>query len=164
MAFGPWPDKAFVKVFNDDEIIQMGSYTPNVNEQFNNNRKAQLGGFYLYLFKKGVLGGTERIRALVYGNSSYVTPIYTSSWFNLSDISNLDTNWHGWVLTQFVSGHLSKNLTYYVAAEIDNYTRNNTSFFIGMKYDYPNPVYGNASTVFTTQPIAFKPYTYKVRS
>jgi|SRR5687767_7039628 len=163
MSIAQWPDKAWVKVFADDEVVRMGTYTPNVNEQFKRNASTLYGGLYVYLFINGALAGTERIRTLIYGDTAYSSALYTSSWTDLSDISNIATRWHGWVFTEFTSGHLNKNSTYYIGCEIDQYTRNGTTFYIGLKYDYPNPVYGSASTLFSSCPIAFKPYTYKAR-
>lgn len=165
MALAQWPNTGYLKFFDTDERIRLGSYTPNVNEQFKRNANDELGGIYVYPLIKMTLAGTEKIKCHIYGDSSYSSAIYSSSWSVLStNISNITSSWHGWVLCEFASGNLNKNITYYIGCEISGYTRVSYTSYIGLKYDYPNPVIPNSSTDFTTYPVAFKVFSYKARA
>ena len=148
-----FPNVGFMKIFETDEIIKIGSYTPNVNEQMKYIR--------ILLYINGTLAGTEKIRIKIYGDNGYTSALYTSDYSSLSGITNISTRWRGWVRTDFARCHLSLNNTYYLGCEINSYTRNAMTLFIGALYDYPNPIYGNSSTAFNIQPISIQPFSYK---
>lgn len=163
MSHAQWPNKSYVKVFETDEVIKMGSYLPNYNEFFKNNSSTLYGGVNLHIYFQGTLAGTERIRTHIYGDSNYSGILYSSSWTNLSIITAPGSYWMGWLFTEITSGTLNKNITYYLGAEIGNYTRNGFTLFVSLKFDYPNPVYGLHTDALSDKAYAFRPISYKAR-
>lgn len=155
MAIAQIPNIGYFKQFETNEIIQMGSMIPGVNEELLYMR--------VYLYINGALAGTERIRMKIYGENTYSSALYTSAYSSLSSITNISTRWLGWIRLDFSKNNLNKNHTYFLGCEINNYTLNGVTFYVVLKMDYINPVFGNSSSSFDIQPFAFEPYTYKVR-
>lgn len=149
------PDKAYCQIFDaDNEVIQLGTYQPGFN--------GQLKYIYVDIFIHGTMGGSERVRTHVYGDSLYSSAIASSDWFSLADLSFVDTYCHGFMQTVFSSQYqLDSSVTYYIGLEIDNYTRNSLTYFVGAKWDYPEPIYGNKTSLMANMPFRFLPLLYK---
>src|SRR3990167_9130273 len=136
MAFEDLADEQFVSVFDSSGLLRMGSVNLLLNEE---------AGFWsAKVFIKNSIQNivTERIRLHIYSDAKYRNIIYSSNWRNLVDIETLDPlkDWIGWVRLDFNKENLNKDITYYIACEIDNYVYAEP-FYIGLMYDFPVPVY-----------------------
>ena len=156
MSIKQFPKDQFHKIFNNDEIIKCGSLIPDIDCELKILRN------YFLINNKSFMGGNERFRSIIYSDSGYTSPIYTSSWSKFSDISNLvGPSWIGWVTSLFNRDQLKAGNEYYLAIEIDQYSRDMiNNFYISIKYDFDNSVFPKVSTQFADYPIAFEPYVY----
>jgi hypothetical protein len=152
MAFNEFADTLYCKTFDTDEIVRMGSF--QVAESL------ELQYIRLLIYINGTIAGTERIRLRVYSDSGFSNVLYTSDYSSMSSITGLSTRFLGWVRFSFDREHINKNITYYLTAEIDNYTFAEP-FYIGAMYDFPHPIYDNSENLFYDHPIAFQLFGYK---
>lgn len=157
MAFKDFSQDQFVKSLDTGEEGRMGSFTTSVN--------GELDAVRVLIYIEGVssLGGTEQIRCKMHGEATFSSPIYTSSFSNISDIPNLgSTNWIGYIRMDFNRENLNQNITYFPTVELQNYTRSGDTFFIGLSYDFPSPIYGTGS-VFYRNPLAMQWFNFVSR-
>jgi hypothetical protein len=107
---------------------------------FNLSAATDIENMMLTIFIRGSLGGSEQIRARIYGNSESIVPICNSSWASLSGIGSYSGNWIGNVYVDFANQPLNPNIDYYVGIQAQNYTRNLDTFYIGVNLDWVDPV------------------------
>lgn len=139
MAFSPYPDRAWVRVAETSKLLRCGAFkVPSAME---------LSQIQLTIIKVGTHGGSEQMRLKVYPSAAYDTPYATSSWITLASLPNLGSGgWTGWVPFTFSRQPLQATpIAYHVGLELSNYTRNGTTFFIGAKCDWPDPINGSSS-------------------
>lgn len=159
MAFTDFSEDQYVRTFNSTGDIRLGAFSSASNLELKHIRLSA------YLNGVSNLGGSERIRIKIYGESSYASPLYTSDWSSISSITNLgSTNWIGWIRIDFNNEPINKNLTYYAAAEIGNYTRNGDTFYVGLNYDFPFSIYDNSQDFFYDHPVSMSIFGLTERS
>jgi hypothetical protein len=124
------PSLAFVKVLGTSESVQAGS--------IDLPQHIELAYLRVLLYKHGMLGGTEQVRAKLYTDSSYTQLYATSAWSSVSDITGLSTYWWGWLRLDFGRQNVSKVGVYYVALETQSYTESDTSY-LSVSLDWPVP-------------------------
>jgi hypothetical protein len=124
------------------ELLQAGSFTVA--------SAIELKHIQLTLLKKGAHAGTEQFRVKLYPDSTYTTPIYTSSWFALTDIDGItSSSWMGWVRVDFANRvHLSTQQTYFVGIESTGYTRNGDTLYLAFKTDWPDAVHASGGNEY----------------
>jgi hypothetical protein len=147
MSIYDFAKQQYFKTFNTGEINTMGAFKVSENGELKYIRSL----FYIH----GVLTGTEKIRLKICTDSNYSNVLYTSGWSTL-----LQSNYYGWIRFDFARENLNKTCTYYVYAEIADYTRNADSFYICQAYDYPWPVYDNSEGSFYNHPLAMQIFCY----
>lgn len=157
MAFAQFPRDRFVKIFDTDELVRMGSFSDVEGELAHIRSEAYI---------KGTLAGTERIRVKIFGDNRYTALFATSEWFYLNTVQDEDGviqvgDYLGDVRFDFSRQNLNPNITYFVGAEIDGYTENFDSFFISLSRDYINSVYATSGNAYTNHPLKMQIFTYK---
>ena len=153
MSFLQFPDKKYVKTIDTSEIVRLGSINIVDNIELQYIRPS--------IFIYGALGGIEQIRVNLYGDENHLNKIFSSSWRNLSEISMSTNYWLGWIRCDFARQNINKNITYYLSVELNNYTRNGETFWIGLNRDYPTPTYDNSEDLWDGHPLAFQIFGYK---
>ncbi len=152
MAVGTYPKRALVKVFDDDEIVRCGRF-----KFVNNFELNYIRGLFLIM---GAIPTTQRFRFLVYSNSAYTKLLYTGEWSDFADITIADrtkTSWRGFVRGDFNNEWISNQFSYYIACEIDGYTRNANTFYIGLLFDSPIPIHTVVTAdSYTDHPLAIE--------
>jgi hypothetical protein len=132
VGFSQFPDTMYVKTIDTGVIEKLAGV--RVNETM------QLVYIVLTFFRRGTAAGSERMRLHLYGNPSFLAnPVATSEWRNLADFT-AGANVLGRLRFDFNREHLNPDLTYYVAMETDNYTRNGTTFYLAVKLDWPDDI------------------------
>ena len=152
----------YVKTFDDDEEIRMGS--------FSTQETGLLGSLRvnIYINDFTALAGTEQMVCKLFTNNVTDRLIYTSNTISLSDIvfdtsDPLKTNYLGFIRFDFTNAHIDDDMTYYPTITISNYTRSGGAFYVGLAYDYPDPVYDNAQPNFFDHPIAMQVFTERLQ-
>lgn len=158
MSIEQIPQQQFYKMFDADEILKCGSFTPDVD--------CEIKYLMHYFFIHGNIAGTEKFRSIIYssqnvGKPNYAGVVATSEWSDFADIEDRGEYWQGWIRATFDREHLKAGTEYWLAIEIDNYTPNGMTYYIAAKFDYDNSVYPKGSTSFTEYPIATRYYPYK---
>jgi hypothetical protein len=133
MSFNQFPARLDVRVLDTDETAKVGSFQTATD--------IELKYIRVKLYIQGTLGGTERMRAKVYGDADRTALLYTSAWSDLSDITGLSGTWLGWLRLDFSAEHLNKNIEYFLSIEIDNYTRNGDTFYVALGIDNIQKIY-----------------------
>lgn len=153
----------YIKSFDDDEEVRLGNFMtqePGLLGKIRAN---------IYIQDFTALSGSESMTMKIYSGIDYANILYTSDVALLSDIA-FDTtdptkeNFLGYLRFDFNSDSVNANIKYYPTITISNYTRVGDIFYSGLAYDYPDPVYDNASLVFFEHPIAMQVYTNRVRT
>lgn len=160
MAFKDFSDIKYIKTVDTSETINMGSFSTDAN--------LELGHIRALIYIQGTLGGSEQIRLSIYPTEDSTNATYTSSWSNVGDVLDengeaVTGNWLGLIRCDFDRENINNNLTYYLKAELQNYTRNSQTFYIGFAYDYPNIIYDNSEDELQDHPLAFEIYGYAER-
>lgn len=133
MSFQHFPDTAYIKIFNHGVREKIGS--------FKTVEDTQLQYIVLTFMRVGAAAGSEQARILVYGSSLVNgTPLATSDWRSISDFTS-GTNAIGRLRFDFNQQHIDKDITYHMAVETQNYTRNGDTFYLAAKLDWPDDVY-----------------------
>lgn len=133
MAFLQFPISQYFRIFETGETEVKGGY-------FILTTGTDLLHIMATIFINGTLAGSERMRFNIYGNDTSTTPIYSSDWADLSAIGAYTLNWLGNIYFDFEAAPLNPNLTYYIRIEIENYTRNFNTFYIGVNLDWVSEV------------------------
>lgn len=158
MAFKDFPANQYVKTFETNELVRMGSFQTNEN--------GELKYIRALMYIRGNLAGNEQFRIRLFPTNLYETSIATSSWMSLSNIVDENNiallgNFVGMIRCDFNRENINKNNTYYVQAELQNYTANYPTFEIGLAYDFPGPRYAIGETKFYKANLAFEIFTYR---
>lgn len=145
-----YPATQFWKVFETDEVVNGGGAT------FASD--AQLAQVVVTMYKQGVVDGTERMRALLYHDASLTKLYATGDWTDLADTFDDATNWRGDVPLDFSEGSrpfVEAGQVYYVAIEVDQYTRNGETLYLSLAYDWPLPINDNTDIPYYALAMAF---------
>lgn len=127
MSVAQWPDKISVLVLESSGVQPVCAFTlPEAT---------QLKYIPLWFRRVGTAGGSERFRLKVFGNVDMTAPLATSAWFNLASMEAMTTNWLGWARFDFDRQNLYAGRRYYLGIEPDSYTRNGTTFYVGVLLD-----------------------------
>ena len=161
MGFLDFADTQYIKTIDTSETPNMGSFSVTDNGELKYMR--------VKLFVNGTLGGTEQIRLKIYSDAALTSVLYTSDWSEISNITDENGviatgDWFGWIRMDFNRESINKNLTYYVEAEFNNYTRNLDTYYLGLAHDFPFPVFDNGQSLFYNHPLAFEIFTYIERA
>lgn len=153
----------YVKSFDADEAIRLGGFSTASSGQMENVR------VFIYIQDFTALAGNEQLVMKLYSSTAYSNILMTSNTISLSDIT-FDTsdvakeNFIGYVRFDFDSQWINSANTYYPTVTISNYTPNAALFYIGLCYDFPDPVYSNGGTNFFDQSIAMQIFMKQARS
>lgn len=140
MATERFPAVQYFKTFATGETFGCGGISGQAFQQ--------LAQIIVMFYKHGAHAGTERIRAKIYHDADLTKLYATGDWFDLVDLETnpgdgevLDTYWRGRIGLNFsAKPWLDADSTYYVAAEIDGYTRNADIFYAALMFDWPFPI------------------------
>lgn len=154
MTFGNITKNQWHRVFDDDELIRCGSIISSEHEELAYVRP--------YVYIHGAISGSEKIRVCIYSDYDYTSLLYASDWSNLSDIENISAYWQGFVRCDFHREHLFSGNEYFVAIEINDYSRSDFTFFVSVKFDFDNSIYPIAGKdqIFS-YPLAMEFFTYR---
>jgi len=153
----------YIKSFDAAEEIRMGG--------FQTQSSGLLGSIrvLLYIQDFTALAGTETLVMKVYNTIKYETAYVTSDIASLSDVT-FDTsdagktNFLGYLTFTFSSEMpINLNKRYYPTVTVANYTPAGDTFYLGLGYDWPDPVYDNGGTTFFDQAIAHQIFLKQVR-
>lgn len=134
-----YPATEYWKVFETSEVVVGGGAT------FVNN--AELAQVVVTLYKHGVAAGTERMRASLYHDFAATKLYAASDWVTLDDVWTGDY-WRGSeVPFDFDVPHIEAGQAYYIVFEMDGYTRNASTFFVALGFDWPLPFNDNAQAL-----------------
>lgn len=165
MSIKNFSEDKYIKTFDADEEIRMGSFS------LDSGSSGPIGNIrvFLYIQDFTALGGNESISMKIYTSAEYSNSYITSDTALLSSISfdtsdPLKENFLGYIRFDFNNEYLNQNFTYYPTVTISNYTPSGDTFYIGMAYDYPDPVYDNGGSFFYNQSIAMQIFTKQQRS
>jgi hypothetical protein len=146
------PARAYFRALETNETVSLGSVSlPSAIE---------IHAIRVLIYKQGTAGGTERWRIKAYRDATKTDLAYTSAYTNLTDITDLGTNWYGWVSASFSRENVPATTTFYLSLELENYTRNADTYYLALSLDWPNPQY--AATAATRKGIALQIYGYEV--
>jgi len=150
MSFGDIPSKMYFKTIDTGETPHLGTFTLGDDMQINYAR--------LLLFKKALTITTEQLRVVIFSSSSVGvgTAIATSAWSSLIDITNLATNWIGFIRFTFAGEFLDASSSYFIRLETNNYTAVVDTSYLAVSLDWPNPI--NTSTVLSDPAIGIELY------
>ena len=153
MSFQQFADVQYIKTFDNNEKIRMGSFSVVESLELKYIRSL----FYI----NGTLSGTEQVQMTLYSDPDYSNVLYQSNTVDIVDIGTYTNNFIGWIRFDFEQKNINKDITYYPAMTISNYTRNGDTFYIGMSYDFPFPMYDNSEDLFFNHPIGMQIFGYK---
>lgn len=128
MAFKDFSNQLYIKTLDTGEEGGLGTFTLTQNFEVNYMQ--------MPIYVHGALGGTERLRINVY-SSTNSSLLMQSDWSNLSDIDNIGAYWIGKIRFNFTRKYLQKTVPIVLKLEVDNYTRNGDTFYIGYVLDWP---------------------------
>lgn len=157
MAFKDFANNQFIRSFDTDEIVRMGS--------FSTVSSLELSSVRVLAFVKGTLAGNERIRLKIFTDPAFSKLLHTSQWSNLSGITgegdvSLTGDFLGMVRVDFNRQNINKTIVYYVACEISDYTPIGDTFFVGLSHDFPSPRYAGAVQKYYQTNLAFEIFGY----
>lgn len=158
MAFKQFSAVQYIKVFDTGEEVKAGSFL-----QTQNNAEIQYMRVGIYV--NGNLSGNEQIRVNMYSNPGANRLLFRSSWSDISNCEDENGNkitgdWIGLIRCDFARQNINKNINYYPSVELNNYTRNADTFYIGLTRDYPFPRYTGGNTHYSTN-YTFELFEYR---
>lgn len=161
MAYKDFSETIYIKTVDTSENVKVGGLKLDTS--------GELGHIRVLMYIAGILAGSEQIRINICSDAACTKTIYTSDWSDIADITDENGatttgNWLGWIRTDFNKENLNSAITYYAQVELQNYTRNADTFYIGLAYDFPLPIYDNSEDFFLDHPIAMQIFTWTVRS
>lgn len=165
MSIYNFSEDKYIKTFDAGEEIRLGGFS------LTSGKSGPLGVIrvFMYIQDFTALSGSESMVMKIYTSTNYENVYATSDTALINDIS-FDTsdpskeNWLGYLKFDFNQEYLNENFNYYPTVTIANYTPNADAFYIGLAYDYPDPVYDNGGSYFYDQSIAMQIFTYQQRS
>jgi hypothetical protein len=159
MSLYEFSQDKYVKTFDTDEEIRMGS--------FKVQDSGFLGTIRANIFIQNVFDivGTEVFQMNIYSDENYQTKLTESvevpiTVIDISPEIPLKTCYLGYLKFDFNQINLNKNYTHYCTVKISGYARTG-AYYIGLIYDYPDPVYDNSEPAFFDHPIAMQVFTYR---
>lgn len=159
MSIKDFSEDKYIKTFDNDEEIRMGAFMLAENK----SGPLRFIRTLLYIQDYASLAGNEQLTMKLYTSIEYENVYATSSVSRIADISITSDvskpNWIGYLLFTFDRENLNAKFNYYPTITISNYTRNADSFYLGVGYDYPDPIYDNSGTFFYNHPIAMQIFT-----
>lgn len=160
MSFLDFNEDQYIKTVNTGESILVGSFSTIDSGELHAIR------LLIYINSIADMVGNEQVRLGIYTDAECTFQLYLSSWTNIADIALHDETygttqgWYGWLATYFSNENINQNLTYYLKADFNNYTRSPTRY-LGLGRDYPFPVYGPTLANFQDHPFGFQLYLYE---
>ena len=155
MSITQFPRDLYIKRLDTSEEGQCGSISPAED--------IELDSIKVWIHIKGAPAGSETIQIKMYGEPTYSNLLFSSTAHAISGITAIDslstTDYLGWIKCDFNRQNLNKDLTYYPAVTLANYTRNADTYYIGLVYDWPDGTYHSATTI-NTAPIAMQIFGY----
>lgn len=145
MSTSDFPSIAMVKVADTSEKVYLGTRTSGSDYE--------LEAIRVLILIAGTRSGSEQLRINIYGDDNLSSVLYQSEWADLADAGD---NWRGWVGCQFAGENISANNVYYLEAELNNYTRNALTFYVGYLYDFPYSVYGSSGAWYFEENISMQ--------
>lgn len=126
-----FPATEYWKVFETGETFVGGGATFT--------RDAQLSKVIVTLYKQGTSTGTERMRAKLYHDFAMTKLYAVGAWTLLRSVIDLGTVVRASEvpLTFDTEPFVQTGQEYFVALEIDSYTRNGETFFIAADFNWP---------------------------
>lgn len=153
MAYLQFGSKQVVKVVDSDEIVSLGQY------KFSSNSELKYSRINLLII--GIPGGNERCRLRLHSSTVTSSNYAVTDWVQLSDI----TNDLSFIRFDWDRPNINKNQWYTVTFEIENYTRDNDDYYLGLLYDNPYyPIYvpsAGGSYHFTDLTLAVQHFGYQ---
>ena len=146
----------YIKTVDTGEEIRMGS--------FKTVKSGELRFIRITMYWIGKIPDTEQVRVNIYSDSGYDSLLYQSDWRDLGDITGATSEYFAYVRCDFDRVNLNKENTYYIAAEYNNYTRNGSTYYQALVYDFPFPKNDNSEEIFFDHPLQFEIYHYVPRS
>lgn len=143
MSFQQFAEDQFIKTFETDEVVRMGS--------FQTSTSGELAHIRVVCYVRGILTGTEKIRIKIYSDSLFSSLLYTSDWAVLPY-----SDWIGWIRCDFDNQSINKNITYYITCEVSGYVNDYPNLELGLAHDFPYPIYATSETFFYDTNLAFQ--------
>jgi hypothetical protein len=153
MGYKDFSRDQYIKTFDTGEEVGIGSFQVVENGELRHIRPA--------VYINGTLSGNEQIRANIYSERTLESKIASSEWASFSEIETLSTYWIGLIRLDYDFIPLNKNIKYYHTLELQNYTRNEDVFYIGIPYDFPFPVYDNGQDKFFEHPLQTEIFQFR---
>jgi len=150
MAFLQFPKVLLTKIFDTAEEVNLGSFKATDSQELEHIR--------VIIFRNGTAGGSETFTLKVYSSSDLTSAVATSDVVTYSTV----TNNLSWVRFDFNRENINKEITYFATLTPASYTRNADTFYFGVPFDFPDPIYGTFSgTNFTDHGIAMQIFGFK---
>lgn len=127
MAVKEFPSELYVKSLDTSEESEMG--------KFNITNTTEIRALNVSVYINGTLSGTEQMRVNIYNTND--TLLMSSAWMDLSNITNISEYWLGRFQFDFTRKYLEANSDYVFKMEVQNYTRNADTFYLGYVLDWP---------------------------
>jgi hypothetical protein len=124
MAYINFPEVLDIKSLDTSEAYQFASFTSTYPQE--------LGHIVCHLYVHGAEGGTEQARVSVYSDSGMSTLVDQSAWATLSERDAIGTYDLNSIRFDFNRKVLAADTIYYAKIELQNYTRNSDTFYIGI--------------------------------
>jgi hypothetical protein len=151
MAFGQFPSILDVLVFDNGDNPRYIKFTPSSNQE--------LEYFQVETYAQGQLTGSIRLN--FYSSFDQVTPVFTTEWVNIADLTSSTQNRLTRVVFELDKDNMSVNSSYTVQAETTGYTRNGDTDYLSMvlqRPDEPNLNLNNANWDLLEKPGTMKIY------
>jgi len=165
MSILNFSEEKYVKTFDASEEIRLGGFS------LASGTSGPIGNIrvFMYIQDFTALSGSESMTMKIYTSTSYENVYITSDTVLINEIDfdtsdPLKENFLGYLRFDFNNEYLNEKFNYYPTVTIANYTPVADSFYIGLCYDYPDPVYDNGGAFFYNQSIAMQIFTKQQRS
>jgi len=140
MSFTQFPKQQYFRILSTDTITRLGYFNLSAGTEFKH--------MMVTIFVKGTIASPFQLRMNVYGNNDQDTPIFSSSWADISmatlaidDVGTQYTqNWIGNIYLDFMGQPLNPNINYFMSSETLGYTRNFDTYYMGLNLDWYSPV------------------------
>lgn len=146
MSIKDFSNNLYMQPLTEGEILRVGS--------FNLVDNLELSHIRTLLYFHNLIPVNHQIKFSIYSDSAYQDKIYESSWASLNQVPSTGY-WLGYVRIDFDNKNINKELTYYVACEVQNYTYSASSY-LALTYDFPWSVYDNGQPSFTDHPFVMQ--------
>ena len=153
MSFLNFSENLYVKEMDSNEETGLGGMSPLSN--------GELAHMRVLLYIRGTINGSETIKVNFYADKLNNNLLFSSSASNLSQITPSPNNFLGWVKVDFNRIPLNKNITYYPALQLQNYTRVGDTYVVGVAYDWPAPTYATGVNIVSNASYGFQVFMYQ---